>query len=166
MDYPEYKNEELKKVAKELSSLEHDIETKYETLKGLGKERDSLEKKLSDSTYEWLLHYEIKVKDEKKEHWIDYTYLTIDGKHLPYFSGRYAETEEEAMVNIMKARKEVVGLMGKEAIYSGVLTKFLCKIVDYEVTWAQITKGKFEGPDKKNIVYKEGRESHLPRGDD
>jgi len=171
-EYPQFKNPELGGLVEKLNVIEKDIHDRHTTLEDLRKERDSLYNKLQENTYEWLIHYEVQIKDSEgkfkgSESWANHSDVCIiNGDILPYYHSQFVETEEEVMVKIMQGRREIINLVGKEVEYKGLLSKYKGIITDYNIEWVQITKGRFQGPDKQNIVYEENRPPKRPMGGD
>ena len=164
-NYPTFRSPELSSLVERLKGLEGKIDGEQKTLGDLRASRDAKDEELRNRTYEWLVHYELKVKFDgtrQVESW-KMGYDIIGWKH---YDGEYVETEEEAKQDIRDAKREIASLTGQEVKIREYGGEMKGTVMDYNIHWAQITKGRFKGPDEENIVFREKIPDHQPKGFD
>jgi len=164
-NYPTFRSPELSSLVERLKGLEGKIDGEQKTLGDLRASRDATDEELRNITYEWLVHYELKVRFDgtrQVESW-NTSYDIVDWK---YYGGEYVETEEEAKQDIRDAKREIASLTGQEVKLRDYGGEMKGTVMDHNIHWAQITKGRFKGPDEENIVFREKIPDHQPKGFD
>lgn len=154
--YPQFKNPELNSLVEKLTKVDKKIGIVSPLLEKLRQEQKSIEDNLRKRTYEWFIHYEYQVRcninGRKIEPWLDYLGIS----NYKNYRGESVETQEEAMKNIIEAKNEISKRLKEEvtiqSLWHGEQKGI---IIDYNINWIMLTKGRFEGSDKSNVIYKE-----------
>ena len=164
--YPTFRNAELSSLVGGLKGLEMVVDEKQRVLDELRSNIDVTDEELRNRTYEWSVHYELKVRYSNEhgefESWKP-GHNIIGWK---YHHGEYVETEEEARQMVSDAREEIADFVGKEVVIRDVYSRRVYKgvVIDHNAYWAHITNGKLDGLDKSNRILDEEKPDHQPKG--
>jgi len=164
--YPTFRSPELSSLVGQLKDFECQVDEGQETLNRLRASRDSTDEELRNQTYEWLVHYELRVEFDnhgRYKPWLQ----SFDMSDWKYYSGEYVETGGEAREKVMNAKREIASFPGQKVMIgshgrNGELREVT--VVDHNVYWVRIVKGRFNGRDRSNIIFEEKRPDHQPKG--
>lgn len=157
MTYLIFKNEGLSALVERWKELDEKTAGLWE----LSKERDSIVKNLRENTYEWHVFYELQVRSDKGDRWVD----SYEIKGLPDYRDTFVETAEEAMQKIEEAKKEIKTLTFRRVKVEKGGGTYNGLIIDYNIPSEEIRKGKIEikaGKDEKIIYEKQKPRKVIP----
>ena len=164
--YPTFRSAELSSLVEQLKDLDSKRDEKQRVLDELNANSGTIDKELRNRTYEWSVHYELKVRHSNEHGEFESWKPSSDIVGWKYHSGEYVETEEEARQMVSDAREEIADFVGKEVVIRDVYSRRVYKgvVIDHNAYWAHITNGKLDGLDKSNRILDEEKPDHQPKG--
>ncbi|MBU2615981.1 MAG: hypothetical protein KKC19_02660 [Nanoarchaeota archaeon] len=162
-DYPTFRDQKLSSLVEQVRTLDSVIDEEQKILNSLRTSSNFTDEELRNRTYEWLVHYELKVRFEEPKQFESWK-RGLDVIGWKYHRGEYVETEEEARQRIKDAKGEIASSLGQKVRIDDYGKEMEGTVIDYNINWAQITKGRFTGPDGGNIIFKEKKPDHQADG--